>query len=76
MLRRFVLVRSEDVSGVSGTGIVAEGIEFSNGKVAVSWLGELTSIEIHDSIENCIKIHGHGGRTTVSYKDFLPFGGC
>jgi hypothetical protein len=26
--RRFILQRNEDVSGMSGTGIVAEGVEF------------------------------------------------
>lgn len=68
-MRRFKVYRSEDVSGVSGTGVVAEGVEFSNGKVAVSWLGELTSIEIHDSIDNFVTIHGHGGRTNVVWTD-------
>lgn len=35
-IRRFIL-RSEDVSGTSGTGVVAEGVEFSNGQVAIHW---------------------------------------
>lgn len=68
-MRRFKVYRSEDVSGVSGTGVVAEGVEFSNGKVAVSWLGELTSIEIHDSIDNFVTIHGHCGKTSVVWVD-------
>ena len=31
-MNSFILRRLEDVSGVSGTGVVAEGVEFSNGK--------------------------------------------
>jgi hypothetical protein len=34
-MRLFLLIRNEDVSGVSGTGIVAEGVEFSDGTVAM-----------------------------------------
>lgn len=35
-MKRFHLVRKEDASGVSGTGHVAEGIMFSDGKVVIS----------------------------------------
>src|SRR5579872_1239536 len=46
--RRFVLVRHEDVSGVSGTGVVAEGVAFSNGVVALQWASEFpTSVVFH-----------------------------
>lgn len=34
MIRTFKLNRKVDVTGVSGTGIVAEGTEFSNGRVS------------------------------------------
>ena len=47
--RRFQLHRVEDVTGVSGTGIVAEGVEFSGGVVALRWLSEWpTSVVFHD----------------------------
>ena len=36
-MRRFLLERIEDVSGVAGTGWVAEGIQFTNGCVALTW---------------------------------------
>ena len=36
--RRFELHRDDDVSGVSGTGVVAEGVLFSSGRVALEWL--------------------------------------
>ena len=34
-IKRFRFKRTEDVSGISGTGIVAEGVEFTNGKVVM-----------------------------------------
>jgi hypothetical protein len=34
-MRRFQLKRNKDVRGVSDTGAVAEGVEFSNGMCAV-----------------------------------------
>lgn len=62
-MNKFCLLRSEDVSGTSGIGIVAEGIQFTNGKCVISWLTEHTSIAIYDSMEELIAIHGHSGKT-------------
>jgi hypothetical protein len=67
--RRFVLVRTEDVSGVSGTGIVAHGVEFPDGTVALRWTGAYATTVVHDSIASVIAIHGHGGRTRVQWLD-------
>lgn len=64
-MRIFQLDRKEDVSGVSGTGIVAEGVQFSNGKVVISWLSENTSIAVYDSLEMAMNVHCHGGKTMV-----------
>lgn len=68
-MKRFVLNRSEDVSGVSGTGTVAEGIEFGDGVVIISWLGEHHSLEIHPTLQSLLDIHGHGGKTTAEFLD-------
>lgn len=38
--RTFELVRYRDPSGVSGTGVVAEGCLFTDGSVALRWRGE------------------------------------
>ena len=62
-MRMFSVVRTEDVSGVSGTGKVAEGVEFTDGSVAMRWLGDTKSTVLYDSIVDAIKIHGHGGKT-------------
>jgi len=68
-VKRFELHRDEDSSGVSGTGRVAEGVVFSNGKVALTWLTKYSSIAIYDNIEAAIQIHGHAGKTRFVYLD-------
>lgn len=69
-MRRFVLRRNVDVSGISGTGIVAEGVEFTNGTCVVRWLGAYGTTVIHDrGMESIVHIHGHGGHTVVEYLD-------
>lgn len=66
-MRIFVLKREEDESGVSGTGIVAEGIEFGNGKCVLSWRGEPNSMGVFGDIAAVEKIHGHRGKTKVVF---------
>lgn len=66
--RRFFLVRSEDVSGVSGVGIVAHGCDFGS-KAILYWLGEHATLGVYDSIEALLAIHGHEGRTWVEWLD-------
>lgn len=67
--RSFWLVRDEDVSGVSGTGIVATGVEFPDGVVALRWKGDWpTSVVFHErGIASVIEIHGHKGRTHIEW---------
>ena len=69
IFRRFVLNRSKDESGISGTGIVAEGLQFSTKKCVISWLSDTPSIEIYDSIEEVRRIHGHQGETQIKWID-------
>ena len=64
-MKIFYLKREEDESGISGTGRVAQGFVFDNGKVAVTWLSEHPSVTIYDSIGEVHAIHGHGGKTEV-----------
>jgi hypothetical protein len=64
-IRPFYLLRKEDVSGISGTGIVAVGCIFPNGQVCLQWLTYTSSIVIHHSIEDVNEIHNHGGATEV-----------
>lgn len=77
-IRRFELHRDEDVSGVSGTGVVAEGVAFSNdGPVALRWLSDWpTSVVFHDrGVESLEAVHGHNGRTRIFWLDPSVLGG-
>lgn len=67
-MRLFKLVRKQDVSGVSGTGEVAEGVEFHDGKIAMTWYGRLHTVEVANSIKDIEEIHGHGGLTLVAWQ--------
>jgi hypothetical protein len=66
-MKRFVLMRHRDVSGVSGVGIVAEGIEFTDGTVVIRWLGENPSTVVWGSLLAAMTVHGHGGNTEVRW---------
>lgn len=66
-MKTFYLNRIEDESGVSGTGKVAVGVIFPNGKCAMSWLTEYSSVAVYDSIKDVIHIHGHNGKTELIY---------
>lgn len=71
-MRRFRLMRYEDPSGVSGTGIVAHGVEFPDGTAAVYWPGDYASTTVWPGgVEHVQAIHGHNGSTEVQWVD-LP----
>jgi hypothetical protein len=64
----FRLDRNTDYSGVSGTGVVAEGVEFPNGKVLIKWLGDRPSLVLWQSMDDAVAIHGHNGGTEFVYE--------
>lgn len=66
-MRLFYLYRKEDVSGRSGTGIVAEGVEFTNGQCVMHWLTPFSSITVYPTIKELTNIHSHDGKTEVKY---------
>lgn len=71
----FVAQRDEDVSGVSGEGVIAEGCRFSDGWVVTHWLDQppmhepKTDVWHHKGVAPFRKIHGHGGRTRIVWAD-------
>lgn len=68
--RRFVLDRNVDVSGVSGTGVVAEGVEFSDGVVCMHWTSQWpSSVVFYEGLEGLLAVNGHDGRTVVRFLD-------
>ncbi len=67
-MRLFVLERREDESGVSGTGIVAEGCEFTDGACVMKWLvGPARSVGVYANVKTVERVHGHEGRTLVKW---------
>lgn len=68
-MRRFRLKRNEDESGVSGTGYVAEGVQFSDGTCAMHWLSATSCTAVYHSHVELIFIHGHGGKTEIEWSD-------
>lgn len=66
-MKLFKLIRTEDESGVSGTGSVAEGVVFTDGRVVMRWTTHLNSTTFYDCIDDVIAIHGHNGKTKVEY---------
>lgn len=67
--RPFVLDRLVDHSGVSGPGIVADGVQFPDGRVALRWRGPGASTNAHDSIDTVLRVHGHNGDTRIVWGD-------
>ncbi len=65
--RLFTLVRDEDETGISGSGVVAEGVEFSNGMCAMSWLTAMHSVAVYPNAKQLTAIHGHNGRTRLVF---------
>lgn len=58
-MRTFEMIRNADETGVSGTGLVLEGIEFSNGEVVVCWESKKhpNSISIFASFADFEDVH-------------------
>jgi hypothetical protein len=87
-MRRFQLHRHMDVSGVSGTGVVAEGVEFGKaldivwpdgvhttlpaGWVRLVWRTEVSSTGLYASVAEVETVHGHGGATVLVWLDERP----
>ena len=70
-MRRFELHRDVDDTGTSGTGVVAEGVEFSDGTVALRWTSAWpTSVVFHDRGMAAVEaVHGHNGHTRIVFCD-------
>lgn len=66
-MRLFVLERSEDATGTSGEGVVAEGVEYSNGQVAIHWLSQLEAVSIYANVRVVETLHGHDGQTKIRW---------
>lgn len=67
--RRFGLWRERDRSGVSGTGLVAVGVQFPSGECYLDWLRAPGGQERRRCLADVEAIHGHQGDTIVLWYD-------
>lgn len=65
VIKEFYLLRVEDESGVSGTGVVARGCILPSGAVVMEWQTFHSSICYYKNISDVEQIHGHHGKTRV-----------
>lgn len=75
----FRLVRDRDHSGVSGTGVVANGVVMPDDTVLFWWVvdGKPSSLNIFACVADVLRINGHHGDTRIEWiapTDELPGG--
>jgi hypothetical protein len=68
-MRRFLLIRKRDTTGISGTGVVAEGTVFTDGLSVIRWLREPYAMGVYSTLKDVIAVHGHGGDTQLQFVD-------
>jgi hypothetical protein len=68
-VRRFELQRDIDETGISGTGRIAEGVEFSSGECALKWSTAVWSVVFYLNVAAVEHIHGHQGKTRLVWLD-------
>lgn len=68
MPRLFVLRRDRDITGVSGAGDVADGVQWPDGSVVLRWR-ERPSTAVWDSLDVMLSVHGHDGATRAVWAE-------
>jgi len=68
-IRTFTIARQYDETGVSGVGVVIEGVTLATGQAIIHWLTPAPrgAIAIFDSMDDFIKIHikPHPGNASI-----------
>ena len=64
-MKKFYLLRHEDIHNNSGTGVVAEGIIFGDGTGSYTWLTKHKTITTFVKVKDVIDLHSHNGRTDM-----------
>ncbi|HEX6234624.1 MAG TPA: hypothetical protein VFZ63_15965 [Jiangellaceae bacterium] len=67
--RRFALIRHTEYTGVSGIGVVAYGVAFSDGQVVLRWCSAHPATSMWNSMEDMLAIHSDGEATSVEWID-------
>ena len=73
-IRTFTVARQIDETGVSGVGVVIEGVEYATGQVVIHWLfpPPRGGIAIFDSLDDFLKVHVHphpANQTIITFED-------
>ena len=73
-IQSFTVYRTEDETGVSGDGIVIEGVRMATGQCVIHWLypPPRGGIAIFDSMDDFIKVHINphpSNKTIITYED-------
>jgi hypothetical protein len=73
-IRTFTVARKNDETGVSGVGVIIEGVEYATGQVVLHWLfpPPRGGIAIFDSLEDFLKVHVHphpANETIITFED-------
>ena len=64
-IEMYHLYRKEDVSGISGTGVLAIIFKLAPSRYLMEWLGEHRTLTLFESLESIKNIHGHDNKTIV-----------
>jgi hypothetical protein len=68
------LMRTVDVTGQSGEGMVASGVQWPDGRTTLRWIGHrpppgfghtVHQVMTYPSADAALAVHGHGGLTTL-----------
>lgn len=62
-MKRFRMQRQTDVTGVSGTGHIADGVVFDDGTVVVRWRTATPGTTAFASLDHAKAVHAHDGKT-------------
>ncbi|MGW0006122.1 hypothetical protein ACWDT6_20060 [Nocardia grenadensis] len=75
-MRFFQLHRDRDLTGYSGTGVVADGVVWPDGTVSMCWRGPVRTTVEAACLTDIETIHGHDGATRVVAVAGVPTGGA
>ena len=73
-IETFTVCRQNDETGVSGTGVVIEGVQYATGQVVLHWLTPAPrgSIAIFESLSDFKKVHVNPhpeNKTIITWSD-------
>ncbi len=73
-IRSFTVFRESDETGISGEGVVIEGVKLATGQAIIHWLYPTPrgGIAVFDSMDDFIKVHIQphpANKTIITYED-------